>query len=48
LFNFSDDLEGSSDLQFDASELEKIEMLDSYRNKLVAQTDEEMVLPEAN
>lgn len=49
LFNFSDDLEESSELQFDAAELEKIEMLDSYRDKLVTQTDEEMmVLPDAN
>lgn len=48
LFNFSDDLEDSSDLQFDAAELEKIEMLDTYRDKLVTQADEEMALPATN
>mmetsp|Transcript_16487 Transcript_16487/g.19499 ORF Transcript_16487/g.19499 Transcript_16487/m.19499 type:complete len:145 (-) Transcript_16487:286-720(-) len=47
LFNFNDEFEDSADLKFDAAELEKIEMLDSYRDKLVTETnDDNMALPE--
>mmetsp|Transcript_47462 Transcript_47462/g.95622 ORF Transcript_47462/g.95622 Transcript_47462/m.95622 type:complete len:164 (+) Transcript_47462:99-590(+) len=41
LFNFSTDLddESGADLEFDASELEQIEMLETYRSNLVAAAD---------
>mmetsp|Transcript_25831 Transcript_25831/g.57909 ORF Transcript_25831/g.57909 Transcript_25831/m.57909 type:complete len:162 (-) Transcript_25831:466-951(-) len=36
LFNFSTDVEDSADLEFDASELDQIEMLENYRSNLAA------------
>jgi hypothetical protein len=40
LFNFSTDAdESGADLEFDASELEQIEMLETYRSNLVAAAD---------
>ena len=36
MFNFSTDVEDSADLEFDASELDQIEMLENYRSNLAA------------
>lgn len=46
LFNYDQESGGGEGVEFDAAELEQIEMLDNYRNNLVAGTpDKQLPLP---